>query len=491
MRQTRDSMIRMDSSLRGWRRTCVVAGAAILAGCMAGPDYVRPAAPSSSAFKEAPGWKLAIPSDNAPKGPWWEAFADPDLDRLASEVNVSNQSVQAAAARVREAQAATAAARTGLFPAIDLNAAALRSSRAGSSTAQGGPTTAGISNSYNIALNLSWEIDLWGRIRRGVEASEASGQASAADLAAAQLSMQALLAQDYLTLRVVDAEIELLHDTVGGYERSLTLTRNQYAAGIVGRGDVAQAEAQLAATQAQEQDATIQRAQLEHAIAVLVGKPPSELAIAPKPLVAVFPQTPVAVPSELLERRPDIAAAERRTASANAGIGVAQAAFYPALSLGAIGGVQSSAIGNLLSLPARYWSIGPSIAQAIFDAGLRQAQKEQAIATYDETVANYRNTVLTGFQEVEDNLAALSILEREAVLQDAAVKAARESVTIATNQYKAGTATYLTVVVLQAAALNNERTALAILARRLSASVGLIKALGGGWDASTLTAATP
>ena len=458
---------------------------------MAGPDYVRPAAPTPAAFKEAQGWKVAQPRDDAPKGNWWEAFADPDLDRLVAEVDVSNQTVQAAAARVREAQAATEAARSALFPAINLNATALRTSRGATSNTTTNTTTQSVTNSYNAALDLSWEIDLWGRIRRGIEASETSAQASAADLAAAQLSMQALLAQDYLTLRVQDAEIVLLRDTVAGYERSLTLTRNQYAAGIVGRGDVAQAEAQLAATQAQEQDATIQRAQLEHAIAVLVGKAPAELSIAPRPLVAVFPQTPVMVPSELLERRPDIAAAERRTASANAEIGVAQAAFYPALSLGATGGVQSSVIGSLLSLPARYWSIGPSIAQAIFDAGLRQAQKQQAIATYDETVANYRNTVLTGFQEVEDNLAALAILEREAALQDAAVKAARESVTIAQNQYKAGTTTYLTVVVLQAAALNNERTALSILARRLTASVGLIKALGGGWNASAPAQAAP
>jgi len=458
---------------------------------MAGPDYVRPAAPTPAAFKEAQGWKVAQPRDDAPKGNWWEAFADPDLDRLVAEVDVSNQTVQAAAARVREAQAATEAARSALFPAINLNATALRTSRGATSNTTTNTTTQSVTNSYNAALDLSWEIDLWGRIRRGIEASETSAQASAADLAAAQLSMQALLAQDYLTLRVQDAEIVLLRDTVAGYERSLTLTRNQYAAGIVNRGDVAQAEAQLAATQAQEQDATIQRAQLEHAIAVLVGKAPAELSIAPRPLVAVFPQTPVMVPSELLERRPDIAAAERRTASANAEIGVAQAAFYPALSLGATGGVQSSVIGSLLSLPARYWSIGPSIAQAIFDAGLRQAQKQQAIATYDETVANYRNTVLTGFQEVEDNLAALAILEREAALQDAAVKAARESVTIAQNQYKAGTTTYLTVVVLQAAALNNERTALSILARRLTASVGLIKALGGGWNASAPAQAAP
>jgi NodT family efflux transporter outer membrane factor (OMF) lipoprotein len=466
-------------------RVFAVAAAAVLAGCMAGPDYIRPAAPAPGAYKEAQGWKVAQPRDDAPRGRWWEAFADPDLDRLAGEVEVSNQTVQAAAARVREAQASTSAARSALFPAINLNAAALRTSRAANAS------TPSVTNSYNAALDLSWEIDLWGRIRRGIEASETSAQASAADLAAAQLSMQALLAQDYLTLRVVDAEIALLHDTVAGYERSLSLTRNQYAAGIVARGDVAQAEAQLASTQAQEQDAMIQRAQLEHAIAVLVGKPPAELAIAPKPLAAVFPQIPVAVPSELLERRPDIAAAERRTASANAEIGVAQAAFYPALSLGATGGVQSSVIGNLLTLPARYWSIGPAIAQAIFDAGLRQAQKEQAIATYDETVANYRATVLNGFQEVEDNLAALSILEREAVLQDTAVKAARESAAIANNQYKAGTTTYLAVVVLQSAALNSERTALGILARRLTASVGLIKALGGGWNATALAQASP
>jgi NodT family efflux transporter outer membrane factor (OMF) lipoprotein len=493
MSVTKATMTGIATWLRTIRGLSVTAAVTVLAGCMVGPDYERPTAPAPAAFKEAQGWKIAEPSDSNPKGPWWEAFGDPDLNRLASEVNVSNQTVQAAAARLREAQAATAAARTGLFPAINLNASAIRASRATNTTSAGTPTTTtqSVTNSYNAALDLSWEIDLWGRIRRGIEASDTSAQAVAADLAAAQLSMQALLAQDYLTLRVQDAEIALLRDTVSAYERSLTLTRNQYAAGIVNRGDVAQAEAQLASTQAQEEDARIQRAQLEHAIAVLVGKPPAELAITPKPLVAVFPSTPVTVPSVLLERRPDIAAAERRTASANAEIGVAQAAFFPALTLGAIGGVQSSAIGNLLSLPSRYWSIGPSIAQAIFDAGLRQAQKEQAIATYDETVANYRNTVLTGFQEVEDNLAALSILEREAVLQDAAVKAARESVTIATNQYKAGTTTFLTVVVLQAAALNNERTSLGILARRLTASVGLIKALGGGWDASMLTAAAP
>jgi len=453
---------------------------------MVGPDYVRPTAPESATFKEAAGWKVAQPRDDASRGPWWEAFDDPDLNGLASQVEVSNQTVAAAAARVREAQAATQATRAQLFPTITGNATALRTSR--NTTTAGGQ---GITNNYNASLDLGWELDLWGKIRRGIEANDAAAQASATDLAGATLSLQALLAQDYLLLRVQDAEIQLLRDTVAAYDRSLLLTQNQYKAGIVARGDVAQAEAQLASTKAQLLDATVQRAQFEHAIAVLVGKPPSALSIAPRPMTTVFPQIPVSMPSELLERRPDIAAAERRTAAANAQIGVAQAAFYPSLSLGATGGVQSSVLGDLLSLPARYWSIGPAIAQTIFDAGLRQAQKAQAIAVWDETVATYRATVLGGFQDVEDNLAALRILEQEAAVQNDAVKAARESVAIATNQYKAGTTSYITVVVLQAAALNNERTALAILGRRLTASVGLIKALGGGWDATKLAQNTP
>ena len=463
---------------------------AMLYGCMVGPDYERPPAPESSSFKEAANWKVAQPSDEAPRGNWWEAFGDPDLNALEEQVDISNQTIQAAAARVREASAATQAARSALFPVVSGNAVALRSSRGTgttNTTATGGNQTVGsVNNSYNLALDASWEIDLWGGIRRGIEASSTTAQATVADLAGAKLSAQALLAQDYLLLRVEDAQIALLQQTVANYERSLQLTRNQYAAGVAGRGDVVQAEAQLKSTQAQVYDAQIVRAQLEHAIAVLIGKPPSELTIAPKTLVAVFPDIPVALPSALLERRPDIAAAERRTASANAQIGVAQAAFFPALTLSATGGYQSSVIGSLLSLPSRYWSLGPALAQTIFDAGLRSAQKAQAVATYDETVANYRSTVLSGFQDVEDNLAALELLAQEALVQDDAVKAARESATIANNQYKAGTANYLAVVVLQANALNNERTALVILGRRLTASVGLIKALGGGWDAAAL-----
>ncbi len=463
---------------------------ASLSGCMVGPDYVRPAAPVPAAFKEAPGWKVARPADDAPRGNWWEAFGDADLNALEALVDIDNQTVQAADARMQEALAATQGARAALFPFVNGNGAALRSSH-GSGSGAAANATSGVGNSYNVALAASWEIDLWGGIRRSVEASTDTAQATAADLAGAKLSAQALLAQDYLLLRVEDAQIELLRNTVATYERSLQLTQNQYAAGIVGRGDVAQAQAQLKSTQAQVADASLARAQLEHAIAVLVGKPPAALSIAPKTLVAVFPVIPAALPSELLERRPDIAAAERRAASANAQIGVAQAAFFPALTLSAGGGYQNSVIGSLLSLPSRYWTLGASLAQPIFDAGLRSAQKAQAVATYDETVANYRSTVLNGFQDVEDNLAALDLLAQEAAFQDEAVKAAQQAATIAVNQYKAGITSYLAVVVLQASALNAERTGLGILARRLNASVGLIKALGGGWHADTLAQAGP
>jgi NodT family efflux transporter outer membrane factor (OMF) lipoprotein len=468
---------------RALRAALLATMAGALAACMVGPDYVRPSAPVPAAFKEAEGWKPAQPGDTAPRGQWWQVFGDPDLDALEAQVDGANQTVQAAAARVREAQAATQAARAGLFPGATGRAAAVRSAR--------GAEPSSIANSYNLALDVSWELDLWGRVRRGVEASEATAQSAAAELAAARLSVQALLAQDYLLLRVQDAQIKLLRDTVDGFQRSLDLTRNQYAAGTVSRGDVVQAEAQLKSTQAQVKEAMIARAQLEHAIAVLVGKPPSELAIAPRPLAPVFPAIPLVLPSELLERRPDVAAAERRAASANAQIGVAQAAFYPSLSLSAGGGLQNSALGDLVALPSRYWALGAGLAQTIFDAGLRSAQKAQAVASYDETVANYRSTVLNAFQEVEDNLVALALLEQEAAVQDEAVAAARQAVAIATNQYKSGIANYIVVVVLQTGALNNERTALAILGRRLAASVGLIKALGGGWDAATLAAKAP
>jgi len=473
----------------GWAVCATIA----LFGCSAGPNYVRPPVETPSAYKEAQGWKQAEPRDEQPRGNWWETFNDPQLNALVTQVAVTNQTIKAAEARVREAQALTQQARAAFFPIVTANASATRSS-SGRGTIVGSTVSSsgGVRNNYNVALDINWEVDLWGKVRRTVEASEATAEASTADLEAAELSAQAQLAMDYFLLRVQDADIRLLQDTVGAYEKSLQLTRNQYAVGVAGRADVAQAETQLKSTQAQAIDAAVQRAQLEHAIAILVGKPPAEFSIAAEAVPTVFPAIPLELPSELLERRPDIAAAERRAAAANAQIGVAESAFFPAVTLSATGGFQSSLLSQLFTLPSRYWSIGPALAQIVFDAGLRRAQTAQAIATYDENVANYRQTVLTGFQEVEDNLAALRILEQEAAVQDEAVKAARESLVIVLNQYRAGTANYLAVVVIQAAALSNERAAINILGRRLTASVTLIKALGGGWkEAPAATADGP
>lgn len=481
-------MVRTLTTNPAWRRcgaaSIVWTAATALAACTAGPDYVRPSVETPSSYKEAQGWKPAEPRDGQPRGAWWEVFDDPTLNALASQVTVTNQSIKAAEAQVRQARALTDAARAAFFPVVSANASATRSGSSTGTSSTGSGTTVnlgGVRNNYNVALDLSWEIDLWGRVRRTVEASEATAAASVGDLESATLSAQAQLVSDYLLLRVQDAQIRLLQDTVAAYERSLQLTRNQYAVGVVGRADVAQAETQLKSTQAQAIDAAALRAQLEHAIAVLIGKPPAEFSLPAEPGTAKFPEIPPGLPSELLERRPDIAAAERRAAAANAQVGVAEAAFFPSLTLSATGGFQSSLLSELFTLPSRYWSLGPALAQVIFDAGLRRAQSAQAIAAYDQAVANYRQTVLTGFQEVEDNLVALRVLEQEAAVQEEAVKSARESLAIVLNQYRAGTANYLAVVVIQAATLNNERTAIDILGRRLAASVALVKALGGGW----------
>ena len=444
---------------------------------------MRPAVETPSAYKETQEqWKVAEPRDTGPRGNWWDVFGDSELNKLVAQVDINNQNIKVAEANVRQARALTAQARAAFFPTVTGGASATRASGGGGSASTG--TSAGggrVGNAYLVDLDATWELDLWGRVRRNVESAEASAQASQADLDAAKLSAQAQLVQDYLLLRVQDAQIKLLNDTVEAYQRSLQLTRNQYAVGVAGRSDVALAETQLKSTQAQAIDAGVQRAQLEHAIALLMGKPPAEVSIAASPVERSFPDIPPGVPSELLERRPDVAAAERRVAAANAQIGVAQAAFYPTLTLSAAGGFASSSIANLFSTPARFWSLGAALAQTIFDAGLRKAQTEQAIAAYDATVATYRQTVLTGFQEVEDNLAALRILEQEAAVQDEAVKSARESLAITLNQYRAGTANYLAVIVVQAQALGNERSAVNILGQRLNASVALIRALGGGW----------
>jgi NodT family efflux transporter outer membrane factor (OMF) lipoprotein len=464
--------------------------AAALYGCAAGPDYVRPPVATPAAYKETQGWKQAAPRDEKPRGRWWEAFDDPQLNALESQVVISNQTIKAAEAQVRAARAITDEARAAFFPVVSGNAALTRSG--GRTSVSGGSVNStggfGGANSYNASLDASWEIDLWGKIRRTVEASEASAQASAADLGAAILSAQGTLAEDYFMLRAQDAQIRLLNDTATEFEKALKLTRNQYAVGVAGQSDVALAETQLKSTQAQAIDATVQRAQLEHAIAILVGKPPAEFSIAVQPLATTFPDIPVALPSDLLERRPDIAAAERQTAAANAQIGVAEAAFFPSLTLSATGGFQSTLLSKLFTLPSRYWSLGPDLVEVIFDAGLRRAQTDQAIATYDQSVATYRQTVLAAFQDVEDNLAALRILENEAVVQAEAVKAARQSVTITLNQYRAGTVNYLSVVVVQTTLLTNERAALTILGQRLTDSAALIKALGGGWSEAPATA---
>lgn len=450
-----------------------------LAGCAVGPDYERPAVPVPAAFKEAGEWKPAEPRDQAPRGKWWEIYGDATLNALAEQVAVANQDVRAAEARYRQAVAALDATRAGLFPTLTANVSATRSQGAGGTTG----TTAGNGprNADRVALGASWEADVWGRIRRGVESGEASTQAGVADLQAALLSAQATLVQVYIQLRVSDAQQRLLDRNVTAYRRSLEITRNRYEAGVAGRVDVAQAETQLNSTQAQALDLRLQRAQLEHALAALVGKAPADFRLDPVDALPALPAIPPALPSVLLERRPDIAAAERRAAAANAQIGVAQAAFFPALTLSASGGFQNSSFAHLFSLPNRFWSIGPALALTLFDAGARSARKAEAVAGYDQAVASYRQTVLTAFQEVEDNLVALRILAETADIQRAAAASAAEALQLTENQYRAGTVSYLNVVSTQAAALSAERGAIDVAGRRLLASAALQKALGGGW----------
>ena len=453
----------------------------LLLGCTVGPDYVRPDVETPAAFKE--GWKQAEPRDHENRGKWWEAFRDPLLNGLQEQVDISNQNLAKAEAQFRQASALVESARAAYFPTVTGGVSTTRSRSSSTTVAQPSsvPVSRGVVTSHNLPFNAAWEADVWGKISRTVEANLAGAQASAADLEAARLSAQAQLAQNYFQLRALDAQQQLLEDTVAAYERSLQLTQNRYTAGVVAKADVVQAQTQLKTTQAQAIDVGVQRAQLEHAIALLVGKPASSFSIPRAPLSAAPPRVPAALPSELLERRPDIAAAERRVAAANAQIGVTKAAFFPSFTLSAGTGFQSATMAQWLTAPSRFWSIGPAISLPIFDGGLRRVLNDQAVAAYDATVAAYRQTVLAGFQEVEDNLAAMRILEQEASVQEEALKSARQSVELTTNQYKAGTVSYLNVIAVQTTALGNERTAVDILNRRLAASVLLVKALGGGW----------
>ena len=457
---------------------------ALLTACAIGPDYQRPAIDVPAAYKEQGDWKLAEPNDDLIRGKWWQVFADRQLNALAEQVDVSNQNLKAAEARYRLATALTQSARAGLFPTISASASATRSSAAAARSGGNSST----STNHSLTANAGWEVDLWGRIRRQIESSRASAEASAADLEAVRLSLQSELAISYFQLRVSDEQKQLFDDTVTAYQRSLELTKNRYNVGVAAKSDVIQAEAQLKSTVAQAIDLGVQRAQLEHAIAVLIGKAPGSFSLAHEKFTLKMPVMPVGMPSTLLERRPDIAGAERRVIAANAQIGVAKTAWFPALSLSASGGYASPTLANWLSAPNRFWSMGPQLALTLLDFGKRSAATDQAIASWDQTVATYRQTVLEGFQEVEDNLAALRILEHEAQVQDDAVRSARESVVLTINQYKAGTVSYLNVVTVQASLLSNERTAVSLLGRRLTAAVGLIRALGGGWSAAELAA---
>ncbi|KVV47046.1 RND transporter [Burkholderia ubonensis] len=473
------------------------ATAVLLAGCAVGPDYHRPDTPMPAAFKEAPaGWKVAQPADGADRGAWWRVYGDPQLDALIGKLNASNQTIAQSAAAYRQARALVAEARAAYFPTVGLTASGSRSRSpraslsSGSSSSFGGGSSGSIGNSYSVGLDASWEPDLWGKVSRTVGAQRAGEAAAAADLANARLSQQATLAQTYFQLRTADTLQMLLDDTVASYARSLQLTQNRYAQGVAARADVIQAQTQLQSAQAAAIDNGVARAQYEHAIATLIGEPASTFSLPPLPLAAEPPVTPVGVPSALLERRPDIAAAERRAAAANEQIGVAISAFFPTLTLSAQGGVQSSVWSNLFTLPARFWTVGPQLAATLFDAGLRAAQTEAARATYDQDVAAYRLSVLTAFQDVEDNLASQRILAQEIDVQRQAVDSAEHALAIVTNQYKAGTVDYLNVLTAQTTAFSAHQKLATIAGQRMVSSVGLVKALGGGWDVSQIARET-
>jgi len=469
-----------------------LAAAGLVAACAVGPDYQRPAAEIPASYKEAaPGWKVAEPADQQDRGAWWTIYQDPQLNALEDKLNAANQTIAQYAAAYRQARALVGEARAAYFPTLGVTASGTRSG-SGSSSSRSSTTVSrsGVFNSYSLQLDASWEPDLWGSVSRSVNAQKAGQQGAAADLANARLSAQATLAQTYFSLRTLDANQKLLDETVAAYQRSLQLTQNQYAAGVAARSDVIQAQTQLQSAQASAIDNGVQRAQDEHAIAVLVGEPASTFSIPPMPLTATPPAVPAQMPSALLERRPDIASAERKAAAANEQIGIAIAAFFPSLTLSANGGFQSSVFSQLLTAPSRFWTVGPQLAATLFDAGLRRAQTEAARAAYDQSVATYRLAVLTAFQDVEDNLASQRILEQEIVVQQKAVESARQALAIVTNEYKAGTVGYVNVLTAQTTAFTAEQKLQTIAGQRMVSSVGLVKALGGGWDVSQINRET-
>lgn len=477
---------------RGLILGLITASLAWLAGCKVGPNYVRPQAAAPAAFEEAPvsgDWKAAAPADAAIGGAWWQVFGDADLDGLEPQVSQANQSLKAAEANFRAARAAVSVRRSyeaptiGVAPTIDSVRQSLHQPYFNPSEANGGE------GSFELPLDLNYEVDLWGRVRRGVTAARAEAQASAADLATAKLSLQAELALDYFDLRSTDAQTRLLADTVKAYGEALKLTQDRYDEGVAPLSDVSQARTQLETAQVALTDLGNARAADEHAIAILVGKAPAEFhltAAAGARDAAALPRIPVALPSVLLERRPDIAAEERRMAAANEQIGITKAAYYPTLNLSAAAGFLGTSAVNWFTWPSRFWAVGPQLTQSLFDAGRRKAGVTIAQADYDATVANYRQTVLTGFGQVEDNLAALRVLEKEAEQQRAATNSAEQTLDLFETRYQGGVDTYLQVVTSQTVALQNERNDIQIQLRRQQASVLLIKALGGGWSTQQL-----
>jgi NodT family efflux transporter outer membrane factor (OMF) lipoprotein len=466
----------------------------LLAGCTVGPKYIKPTVPTTpaykeeapSSFKESDQWQPAHPGDQLSRGNWWEIFGDPELNKLEEQIAGSNQTLKVAEARFREARAAIRFNRASQFPTISTvpNASYVKNSDYSPNfTSKIQQSSKG---DFVLPFDLSYELDLWGRVRRTVAAAREEAQATAADYETAKLSLEAELAMDYFELRSADAQKQLLDDTVKAYTDNVQLTLNRFNRGVAPKADLAQAQTQLDTTRVQDTDVTVQRSQFEHAIAILIGKPPAECSLAVAPRNNQPPSTPIGLPSELLQRRPDIAAAERRVAEANQQIGIARAAYFPTVTLGGTAGFAGTQGSNWFGWPSGFWAVGPALAETLFDAGRRRATSESARANYDATVATYRQTSLTAFQEVEDNVAALRILENETQQQQQAVASSQESLQLFTNRYKGGVDTYLQVITAQTIELANERNAIDILRRRLDASVLLIKALGGGWDVSNL-----
>jgi len=470
-----------------WTATFLAFGA----GCTVGPNYKRPdpVGPTPAAFKEQqPGgdWKAAQPGDTALRGKWWTLFGDAQLSALEEKVVVSNQTLKAAAAQYQAARDQVRVARAGYFPTVALGPSATHTSE---STNQPG-TIPGVTryrfNTFVLPLQASWEPDLWGQVRRTVEQARANVDASAADLANVALSLHSELALDYFTLRGLDTQKQLLESTLASDVDYLQLTQVRFKGGIATEVDVAQAETQVRSVKAQSIDLGVARAQMEHAIALLIGVPPASFSLPPSAAPTALPVVPVGVPSALLERRPDVAAAERRVAAANAAIGVATAAYYPNVTLGAAGGLESGFLGTLFQVSSLFWSLGASATETLFDAGRRHALTDQARDLYEGQVATYRQSVLNAFREVEDNLAALRVLSEESEAEDLAVEAARHSLALSTQRYKGGVTSYLEVLTAQTIQLASERTQADLVTRRYAASVQLVKALGGGWDASKL-----